>query len=166
MTVTAPPLDTQGALLDAQIATVQALVTANANPAVLYQNQQLLNALQIQAVDHYMSTGWLNAGTILATYTAPVGDKTGAALLKLVTDAQTLVTNAPPADPRADGIVSPLEVYQQYLYQKQTELVDYIMTTPAGTRAATILANLTGFQSFPYDYVFSSIGFTSEALEG
>ena len=41
-----------------------------------------------------------------------------------------------------------------------------MMALPGGTTAATLLSAMTGFQSFTFDYVFSSVGFTSEALEG
>ena len=100
MTVTAPPADIPGAALDAQIAVVQALVTANKNPLVLYQNQQLLNSLQMQAVDHYMSTFWLAADVILASYSPPAWDKTGVRLLTRIAgraDAREQCTDAEPA---------------------------------------------------------------------
>lgn len=166
MTVTAPPADIPGAALDAQIAVVQALVNANKNPLVLYQNQQLLNSLQMQAVDHYMTTGWLNAATILASYSPPAWDKVGARLLAYIASVQALVNNAPAPNPLAFGWVNPLLCYQQLLYQKQQECVDYMMALPGGTTAATLLSAMTGFQSFVFEYVYSSVGFTSEALEG
>lgn len=166
MTVLAPPLDTAGAALDAQIAVVQALVTANKNPLVLYQNVQLLNSLQMQAVNHYMSTYWLAADVILASYSPPAWDKVGARLLTRIAGLQTLVNNAPLPNPLASGWTDPANGYKILLYQTQTECVDYMMALPGGTTAATLLSAMTGSQSRPFDYVFSSVGFTSEALEG
>lgn len=158
MTVTAPSLDTQGALLDAQIATVQALVTANFNPRVLYALQQQLNALQVQAVDHYMVTGWLNAGTILAAYTPPNWDKVGQGMKTRVAFLQALTANAPAMPAGNDGWTSLAVSYGELLYAKQIELVEHIMDFPGATSAATMLAALTGFQSFAFEYVFSSVG--------
>ncbi len=163
MTVVAPPLDAPGAALDAQIAIAQALVTANKNPLVLYQNQQLLNALQVEAVDHYMVTGWLNAATILATYKAPINDPVGAALTARVNALQTLTNNAPAMPAGNNGWTSLAAEYAQLLYAAQISLVERIMDVPNGTRAATILAALTGFQSFPFEYVFNSVGYTDVA---
>jgi|HubBroStandDraft_1064217.scaffolds.fasta_scaffold956910_1 hypothetical protein len=43
------------------------------------------------------------------------------------------------------------------------------MDVPSGTSAATILANLTGFQTapagIPFVYVFSSVGLTDEWID-
>lgn len=160
MAVTAPPLDAGGAALDAQIATVQALVNANSNLLTLYQLQQYLNQLQVNAVDHYMTTFWLNAATILATYSAPVWDKVGQVLTARVASLQTLVNNAPANNPTNPVTANPLSNYQQQLYQAQMELVNRIIDVPGGTSAATILASMTGFQSQPFEYVFTSIGST------
>lgn len=158
MTVTAPPLDKQGALLDAQIATVQALVTANKNPRVLYALQQQLNFLQVQAVDHYMVTGWLNAATILTVYQPPNWDKVGATIKARVAFLQALTTGAPAMPAGNDGWTSLAVAYGELLYAKQIELVEHTMDLPGGTSAATILAAMTGFQSFVFEYVFSSVG--------
>lgn len=171
MTVVAPPTDPAGAALDAQIAVVQALVTANKNPAVLALNQQLLNQLQTAAVDHYMVTGWLNAATILQTYSAPAWDKTGAQIGARVAFLQNLFNNAPaplPGNANGYGSAGWVTVAQNYaiaLYAKQIELVEHIMNTPGGTTAAAILAAMTGFQSFPFEYVFNSVGFTDAWLD-
>lgn len=171
MAVIAPPQDLAGAALDAQIATVQALVTANRNPLIEYQLQQLLNQLQVQAVDHYMVTGWLNAAAILVTYTAPAWDKVGGTLTARVAFLQNLVNNAPqPPAGNANGYggagwVTVAQNYQQQLYAAQISLVEHIMDVPGGTSAATMLANLTGVQSFPYEYVFNSVGFTDAWID-
>lgn len=171
MTVTAPPLDKAGAALDAQIATVQALVNANKNPLTLYQLQQQLNMLQVEAVDHYMVTGWLNAATILQTFSAPSWDKVGKTLTARVAGLQVLVNNPPTPPPGnangygGSGWVTVAQNYQQQLYAAQIALVEHIMDLPGGTSAATMLSTLTGFQSFPFAYFFQSVGFTDMAIE-
>lgn len=177
MTVTAPSQDKYGAALDAQIAQAQALVNANKNPTTLFQIQQLLNQLQVQAVDYYMVTGWLNAATILATYSAPTWDAVGKTLTARVAFLQNLVNNPPVMPPgNASGFGGSgwtnigTGDYAQKLYAAQIALVEHIMDLPGGTPAATILANLTGSQTNPagiaYQYKFSSVGFTDEWLEG
>lgn len=174
MTVIAPPADTSGAALDAQIATVQALVTAtNPGKAVYPQYLALLTRLQVEAVDHYMVTGWLNAATILATYTAPPWDKVGQAITARVAFLTTLLANAtaagmPPGN--ADGYggagwVTVAQNFTQKLYAKQIELVEHLMALPGGTSAATMLSALTGFQSFPFEYSFTSVGFTDAWID-
>lgn len=171
MTVVAPPQDSAGAALDAQIAQVQALVNANRNPLTLAQLVALLNQLQVEAVDHYMVTGWLNAATILETYTVPPADGPGNLLLARVAFLQNLVNNAPvPPAGNADGfgaggIVTVAQNYQQQLYAAQIALVEHIMDVPGGTSAATMLANLTGFQSFVFEYTFTSVGFTDAWID-
>lgn len=170
MSVTAPPLDKPGALIDAQIATVQALVNTNKNPLTLYQLQQELNQLQVQAVNHYMVTGWLNAATILGTYSAPTWDKAGATITARVAFLQNLFNNAPAMPPGnvdgygGSGWTTLSAQYAQTLYAKQMELVQHIMDLPGGTTAAVMLANLTGVQTAPggvtFDYSFASVGFT------
>ena len=172
MTVTAPATDVFGAALDAQIATVQALVNANKNPAVLAGNQALLNQLQVAAVDHYMVTGWLNAGTILASYSAPAWDVVGQTLKARVAFLQNLVNNPPPVPPSnpdgygSNAYVTVLQNYQQALYAAQIALVERVVDVPGGTTAATILAAMTGFQSFVFEYVFTSVGNTDAVVEG
>jgi hypothetical protein len=172
MTVVAPSQDTGGAALLAQIATVQALVTANANPLVLAQLTAQLNQLQVEAIDHFMVTGWINAATILETYTAPAWDSVGQALTARVAFLQALYENAPaPLPGNAEGYgtagwVTVAQNYAQQLYAAQISLVEHIMALPGGTPAATMLANLTGFQSFPFEYVFSSVGYTDADTEG
>lgn len=175
MTVVAPPVDPAGAALDAQIAVVQALVTANRNPAVEYQLQQQLDTLQVQAVDHYMVTGWLNAATILATFSAPTWDKAGVSLTGRVAFLQGLVNNPPTMPPgNADGYgdsgwTTIASAQQQMLYAKQIELVEHILALPGGTTAATVLSTLTGVQTapagIPYQYVFNSVGFTDAWID-
>lgn len=175
MTVTAPPVDTAGAALDAQIATVQALVTATSPAKAVYpQYAALLTLLQTAAVDHYMVTGWLNAATILATYSPPPWDKVGQAIKTRIAGLTTLLATAtaagmPPGNVEGyggAGWVTVAQNYAQKLYAKQIEQVEHIMTLPGGTSAATILATLTGFQSFPYAYTFSSVGFTDAWIDG
>lgn len=166
MTVVAPSTDLAGAALDAQIAVVQTLVAANANTVRLYGYQQQLNQLQVAAVDHYMVTGWLNAATILATFQPPTSDSVGRAIVARVAALQALVNSAPAMPPGnangygSSGWTTIAAAYQQMLYAKQIELVEHIMNTPGETTAATMLATLTGSQSFAFEYVFNSVGFT------
>jgi hypothetical protein len=171
MAVTAPSADTYGAQIDAQIAVLQALVNANKNPAIEYRLQQELNRWQVLAVDHYMVTGWLNAGSnILAAYSAPKWDAVGQALTARVAYLQNLYNNAPAPLPGnangygSSGWVTVAQNYLQQLYAAQVSLVEHIMDLPGGTSAATMLANLTGAQTdpagIPYAYAFSSVGFT------
>jgi hypothetical protein len=54
MAVTVPATDIVNNLLQAQITSVQALVNANANPADLFANTQLLWQLQMQLVMNLM----------------------------------------------------------------------------------------------------------------
>ncbi len=56
--------------------------------------------------------------------------------------------------------------YQAQLYAAQIALVEHIMDVPGGTSAAVMLANLTGFQSFVFEYSFTSVGFTDAWLDG
>lgn len=172
MTVTAPPLDLPGAALDAQIATVQALVTANAYPRLLYSRQQLLNQLQVAAVEHYMVTFWLDPTVILAAYQPLAQDKVGQTLKARVAFLQALV-NSPPTMPAGNvegfggsGWTTILQNYQTALYAAQVSLVEQIMNFPGATTAATMLANLTGAQTRPFEYVFSSIGHDESSTTG
>jgi hypothetical protein len=177
MTVLAPPLDPAGAAIDAQIAVLQALVNANANPAVQALQLQELNAAQVAAVEHYMVTGWLNAATILATYTAPAWDKVGQTIKTRVAFLQALYTTQlaiPMPLGNANGYggsgwTTLASAYAQMLYAKQIELVEHLMALPGGTNAATILSAMTGSQTapagIPYAYAFSSVGFTDAAID-
>lgn len=175
MAVTAPSQDLPGAALDAQIAAAQAIVNSNANLQTLYATQQLLNQLQVAAVDHYMVTGWLNAATILATYSPPAWDAPGQTILKRVAFLQNLVNNPPVMPPGNhdgygdSGWTTIGAAYAQALYAKQIELVEHLMALPGGTPAATILANLTGSQTapagIPFAYKFSSVGFTDALID-
>lgn len=171
MAVVAPSTDPAGAAIDAQIAVLQALVNANKNPAIEFQLQQALNAAQVEAVDHYMVTGWLNAATILVTYKPPAWDKTGQTLVARVAFLQNLFNNAPVPPPgNANGYgdsgwVTVAQNYAIQLYAAQVTLVEHIMDLPGGTSAATMLANLTGVQSFPFEYVFDSVGYTDADID-
>jgi hypothetical protein len=179
MAVTAPPLDIAGAALDAQIATVQALVTGNKNPLIETQLIQQLNSLQVNAVIHYMVTGWLNAGSnILVVYSPPSWDVQGQKYLKRITGLTTLYNNAVTAGMPVgnaagyggSGWTTIASAFAQQLYAEQTKLVMHLMTLPGGTLAATMLANLTGVQTAPagitFNYSFSSVGFTDADNEG
>lgn len=173
MTVVAPTVDIYGAQIDAAIAAVQTLVNATSTSAAVYpQYVQQLNFLQMQAVDHYMVTGWLSAVVILTTYQPATRDKTGQTLLARVVFLQNLFNNAPPpplGNSEGYGGAGWVTVAQNYavaLYAAQITLVEHLMrTTVYGTPAATMLANLTGFQSFPFEYVFNSVGFTDAWID-
>lgn len=171
MAVVAPSTDPAGAAIDASIAAAQALVNAARNPLVLAQYVAQLNQLQVEAVDHYMVTGWLNAATILQSYQPPAWDRTGQTLVARVAFLQGLVNNPPVPPPGnadgygASGWVTVLQNYQQALYAAQIVLVEHIMDLPGGTAAATMLANLTGVQSFVFEYVFDSVGFTDVDID-
>lgn len=69
MTVTASSGDQAGALIDQNIAALQAIVNAdNASAAgVDFDVQQQLLSLQTQAVDHYMAVGRISPAVILST---------------------------------------------------------------------------------------------------
>ena len=177
MAVTAPTADTAGIALQAQVATVQALVSATSSSKAVYPSYvQMLNQLQVELVDHFMVTGWLNAGSnILATYAAPAWDGVGKVLTARVAVLQNLYNNAPAmpagnAEGYGDsGWTSVASNYLQQLYAAQIALVERIMDVPGGTSAATMLANLTGVQTAPagitYAYVFSSFGFTDAWID-
>jgi hypothetical protein len=166
--VTAPSVDIYGAQIDAAIATAQALVNATPTSSIVYpQYVQLLNQLQVSAVEHYMVTGWLSAVVILETYQPNSRDATGQTLLARVVFLQNLFNNAPAPPPgNAEGYggagwVTVAQNYAVALYAAQITLVEHLMrSTVYGTSAAIMLANLTGFQSFPFEYVFNSVGYT------
>ncbi len=171
MSVTAPSQDTAGIALQDQVATVQALVSATSNSAAVYPAYvQQLNQLQVELVNHFMVTGWLNAGSnILATYSPPGADAIGQALAVRVSFLQNLYDNAPAMPPGnangygSSGWTTVAANYLQQLYQAQMQLVDHLMDISQPT-AATMLADLTGVQTDPagiaYEYVFDSVGFT------
>lgn len=175
-TLLAPPPDASGIALQTQIATVQALVNATTTDAAVYPAYgQLLNGLQIEIVDHFMSTGWANAAAILAIWQPPAWDKVGQALASQVAFLQNLYNNTPAMPPGnangygGSGWTTIASNYLQQLYTAQTALVDHLMTLPGGTAAATILSGMTGSQTapagIPYTYKFASVGFTDADTE-
>lgn len=166
-TVVAPPQDAPGAALMASIiAAEQAAIAAeSASSPTVPAFLALINQLQVQAVDHFMVTGWLNAASILALYQPPAWDQVGQTLAARVAFLQNLVNITPPAVGLPNN-VGFLANFQQQLYQAQIQLVEHIMDLPGGTSAMTILTTMTGFQSFPFEYVFTSIGSTdTEAMD-
>lgn len=176
MAVVAPTTDPAGAAIDAQIAALVALIAATpASSPVQANYAQALNQWQVEAVDHYMVTGWLNAVTILATYTAPKWDTVGQSIVARVAYLQNLYNNAPTmpagnANGYGDsGWTTIASAYAQLLYAKQIELVEHIMNLPGGTPASVILANLTGTQTapagIPFEYVFDSVGYTDAWID-
>lgn len=178
MSVIAPVADIAGAALQAQIAGVQALVNAASTSSAVYPAYlQQLNLLQVELVQHFMETGWLNAGSnILAAYSAPAWDRAGRTLTVRVAALQTLYTNAPAAPAgNADGYgsagwVTVAQNYLQALYAAQVALVNHLMDLPGGTSAAAMLASLTGVQTNPagiaYEYAFTGVGFSDSWIAG
>lgn len=178
MTVVAPSADTGGIALQAAVTAAQTLVNNTLSSNAVYpQYIAQLNLLQVELVQHFMMTGWLNAGSnILATYSAPSWDKVGQTLTARVAFLQNLVNNPPVMPPgNADGYgdsgwTTIASNYAQQLYAAQVSLVEHLMDLPGGTSAATMLANLTGVQTapagIPFNYVFSSVGFTAETIDG
>lgn len=178
MSVVAPAADVYGAQIDADIATLQALVNETSTASIVHPDYAArLNQRQIDAVRRYMETGWLNAGSnILATYSAASTDAVGQTLTARVAFLQNLYDNAPAMPPGNvegygdSGWTTVASNYAQQLYAAQTALVEHLMALPGGTTAATMLANLTGVQTdpagIPYSYVFSSVGYTDESIDG
>ena len=170
-TVIAPPQDTGGLQLQAAVVAAQN-ATLIASPFTLISQCALVNQLQVEVVDHFMATGWLNAAAILALYQPPSGDRVGQALAARVAFLQNLYDNAPAPLPGnasgygSSGWVTVAQNYQQQLYAAQITLVEHIMDVPGGTPASTILGTMTGFQSFPFEYVFNSVGFTDAWIDG
>lgn len=144
MTVAAPSQDTAGAALLTGVAQVQALVTAHATPAIQPALVAQLNALQVQAVDHFMATYWVCAANILAQMNPIVTDKNATMMKARIASVQAQVNAT------TSLVTGPY--YAQLLNQLQSELVDYYMGTGAIT-AASILATMTGVQTFPFNYV-------------
>lgn len=170
-TVVAPPQDPPGAALMAQIAVLQMLVLTNTNLLVLPQMLEQLNQAEVEAVDHFMVTGWLNAATILAMYQPLPNDKVGQVIKARVAFLQNLFNNAPAPPPGnvegygGGGWVTVAQNYQQQLYAAQIALVERIVDCPGATSAHTILTTLVGFQSFPFEYAFTSVGFTDAWID-
>ena len=173
MAVTAPSVDVYGAQIDAAIATAQALVNATPTSSIVYpQYVQMLNQLQVSAIEHYMVTGWTAANVILQTYQPNSRDANGQTLLARVNFLQNLFNTAPlppPGNSEGYGGAGWVTVAQNYataLYAAQIALVEWLMqSTVFGTSAATMLANLTGLQSFPFEYQFNSVGFTDAWID-
>jgi len=153
--VVAPPLDTAGAALLSSIAQLQTVVTAAKTPAIQPALVAQLNALQCQAVDHFMATFWLQAASILSTM-IPVRVDTRATSMKAVILSVQNQYNAAVAA----ALVTAPSLFT-YLNMLQTELVDYYMNTAAFT-AASVLSTMTGAQSQPYNYISNYTFYSTE----
>ena len=190
MTVVAPPLDTAGAALLTGIAAVQALVNANATPALQSAQVQRLNDLQVQAVDHFMATYWVLAARILSTFFTPVPlSSWDFSMVSMTFDNGTYyfgglfpgtLFGLGPQDPKAAQLVAQIAYtqaivtsgknpatqpyYAQLLNESQSHLVDYCMASGAIT-AANILSTMTGVQSLPFNYV-SNYTYYQADIEG
>lgn len=172
-TLLAPAPDTAGAKIDAQIAVLQALI--DASPITAFRYEQALNQYQVEAVDHYMVTGWANAARILTIFTPPTFDPVSQVLAARVAFLQNRVNNPPVMPPgNADGYgdsgwttIAARNV--QELYIAQVALVERMMDVPGGTTAATIIAGMTGIQTdpagIPFAYKFASVGFTDADID-
>lgn len=177
MTVVASPADVppqgystglgKGAALLAEIAAIQAMVTAAANPRTAPALAARLNMLQMEAVDYFMGSYWVSADSILTTMTASMilpkaGDRhVTAALADIAARAAQVVILLAAGTP----IVNPLQYSRAYppsnsgypltgpdvyLYGLQTQLVDYCMLK-AILPAALILSTMTGAQTYPWN---------------
>jgi hypothetical protein len=190
MTVIAPPLDTAGAALLTGIAAVQALVNANATPAIQDAQIQQLNALQVQAVDHFMATYWVLAARILSTFFTPTPiSQWDFSMAAMTFDNPAymfdglfpgVISVLGPQDPKAAALEAQIAYtqsivngglnpatqpyYKQLLNESQTQLVDYCMNSGAIT-AANILSTMTGIQSLPFNYV-SNYTYYQADIEG
>ena len=165
MTVSAPTTDLPGAALLAGIAAVQALVTTNASPAAQSAQVQQLNALQTEAVDHFMATYWVSADSILAVLPPATTGYCGAhisdALNQIAARAEkvaVIVARGLPVSPVGNeapqySVAYPLtQVPDTYWYQLQLQLVDFCMAN-AVLPASLILSTLVGAQTYPFNYI-------------
>lgn len=198
MTVAASPADVppqgyntglgRGAQLLADIASIQALVTAAANPAVQAALVDRLNRLQIEAVDWFMMSFWVAADQILAEMATgsndmrvmpAAGDAWVIGQLSAISARQAtvdaLVAAGTPALP-ANGTqytkaypppnsAYPLTEPDVLLYQLQTQLVDYYMAK-AYLPASLILSHMTGTQTYPFNGYQSGYTMFQQYVEG
>lgn len=130
-----------------------------------------LNQLQIQAVDYFMGSFWVSADQILATIPIPAGgpvtttkEITRLQGLIAIRQAQvnTLIAAGIPVSPVGNeapqystGYPPPMSGYpltlpDAVLYALQQQLVDLLMTTGI-VQASTILATMTGTQTYPWN---------------
>lgn len=202
MTVTASPADVpagtpgrtpqntlgKGQLVLSEIAAVQALVTAAANPAVQPALVARLNQLQIEAVDYFMGSYWVSADQILAVMTADMilpngGDafvtaqqaKIAVRLAQINTPGAVGIQDIPPGGTTESAQYSvsypapmsgyPLTEPETVWYQLQTQLVDYCMNKGI-LPAATILATMTGVQTYPWNGYQSDYTFYQQYWDG
>ncbi len=177
MTVSAPTADSGGAAILANVAAVQTLVNAAANPAVQSLLLQQLNALQTQAVDHFMATYWVSADQILATIVPPTNSRYGAyvtaqlaAISARAAQVATIVAAGLPAITMGNvapqySVAYPLtRVPDTYWYMLQVQLVDFCMANAIVT-ASQILSTMTGAQTYVFHYV-SDYTFYQSDIEG
>ena len=165
MTVVAPTTDPPGAAILAEIAAVQATIAAN--PKVAAQYAQTLNALQEQAVDHFMATYWLYSGIVLNTMlglqTVPVNllvayNAQVAAIATRTTKVAAIVAAGLPVITMGNeapqySVAYPLtQVPDTLLNQLQSGLVDWCMANSIFT-AGMVLAACTGAQTYTFNYV-------------
>lgn len=170
------------------IATVQGIVTAARNPALQPFMVAQLNTLQIEAVDYFMGSYWVSADQILAKMTTdfvlPKKGDTYVAAQQLAIAARLAAVNALVAAGYTLVGTPPGGVGQQYSvgypppnsgyplttpdvlwYQLQTQLVDYCMAKGI-LPAATILATMTGVQTYPWNGYQSDYTFYQQYWDG
>ena len=173
LSVVAPAADTGGTALLADIVAIQTLIgnsIANSvNAAAIPQYQNVLNDLEMQAVDHFMATYWVSADSILAALPPPTNNKFAAfitsalaqiaarkaavaALVALGTPVSTVGNEAPQYSTAYPPPISgyPLTGPDTFWYQLQVELVDFCMANGVLT-AAQILSTLVGAQTYPFN---------------
>lgn len=169
----------KGGLLLSTITQLQAKIALTTQPQALANLEFVLNAAQIQAVDYFMASYWVAADQIIAQLCTspndirgPMGpaDKTYVTnQLALIAQRQAQVTAAiaagtPVANPLQYSTAYPppmsgypLTLPDAVLYALQTQYVDYLMTHGGPIlSAATILADMTGTQTYPWN------GYTSD----
>ena len=174
MTVTASPSDVTGVhgngpgkgtqVLNA-IATLQALV--NSAPLNLSAATQL-NLLQINAVDYFMGSYWVSADSILSTFSPlPTNSKYGSYITAQLNAIAARLAQINQTNPTqySQALVYGNEAPQYpaymppypntppdtYLYQLQTQLVDFLMANGI-VLASNILSTMTGAQTYAFNY--------------
>jgi hypothetical protein len=175
VTVTANPLDVpgvygQGVGKGTQVLNAVAAQQAVANVAVgtfVVPAFAQLNLLQIEAVDYFMSSYWVSADSIITQFSPlPTNNRCGTyinGVLSQITARKTQIAQVPPQFSQAlvFGNVNPqysqymppypLTPPDNYLYSLQTQLVDFLMVNGI-VSAATILATMSGSQTYPFAY--------------
>jgi hypothetical protein len=169
MTVVAPTIDVAGAALLVGIAAVQTLVSSGQNLVALPAMQLQLNALQMEAVDHFMATYWVSADSILAAMPPPTNSRYGpfvtaqlaaitaraAVVAALIARGPLPITMGNQAPQYSRSYPEPMAGYpltlpDTRLYGLQMQLVDFCMALSI-LPAAQILSTMSGVQTYPFN---------------